>query len=93
LSNGHDFVNLFVFSRDMLSKTDILHLASSLGVQMRNIHLLPLPPVEHVPESGNNDVKEVVGTCDDTTVLPEWQQLVSTLNRRKQNVKKHLANW
>lgn len=77
----------------MLSKTDILPLASSLGVQMRNIHLLPLPPVEHVSESGNKDAKEMVGTCDDAMVLPEWKQVVSTLNRRKQNVKKHLANW
>ncbi|XP_066350009.1 lysine-specific demethylase JMJ21-like isoform X3 [Miscanthus floridulus] len=85
--------DIFARIRDMLSKTDILHLASSLGVQMRNIHLLSLPPVEHVSESGNNDVKEVVGTYDDATVLPEWQQLVYTLNRRKQNVKKHLANW
>lgn len=71
----------------MLSKIDILPLASSLGVQMRNIHLLPLPHMEHVPKSGNSDVKD-----DDATVLPEWQQLVSTLNRRMKNVKKHLAN-
>ncbi|OQU92485.1 hypothetical protein SORBI_3001G350900 [Sorghum bicolor] len=85
--------DIFARIRDMLSKTDVLHLASSLGVQMQNIHLLSLPPVEQLSESGNNDVKEVVGTCDDATVLPEWQQLVSTLNRRKQNVKKHLANW
>jgi hypothetical protein len=73
----------------MLSKTDILPLASSLGVQMRNIHLLPLPHMEHIPKSGNNDVKY----CGDDTVLPEWKQLVSTLNKRKQDVKKHLANW
>lgn len=56
---------------------------------MRNIHLLPIPPIEPVPKSGNNDVID----CDDATVLPEWKQLVSTLNRRKKNVKKHLANW
>lgn len=73
----------------MLSKTDILPLASSLGVQMRNIHLLPLPHIEPVPKSGNNDVID----SDNATVLPEWKHLVSTLNRRKKNVKKHLANW
>ncbi|PUZ40838.1 hypothetical protein GQ55_9G454900 [Panicum hallii var. hallii] len=81
--------DIFARIRDVLSKTDILPLASSLGVQMRNIHLLPLPHMEHVPKSGNSDVKD----CDDATVLPEWQQLVSTLNRRMKNVKKHLANW
>ncbi|OEL37244.1 F-box protein [Dichanthelium oligosanthes] len=81
--------DIFARIRDVLSKTDILPIASSLGVQMRNIHLLPLPHMEPVPKSGNNGVKD----CDDATALPEWQQLVSTLNRRKKNVKKHLANW
>jgi len=80
--------DIFARVRDVLSKIDILPLASSLGVQMRNIHLLPLPHMEHVPKSGNSDVKD----CDDAAVLPEWQQLVSTLNRRMKNVKKHLAN-
>nr|CAB3500614.1 unnamed protein product [Digitaria exilis] len=81
--------DIFARIRDVLSKTDILPLASSLGVQMRNIHLLPLPHIEPVPKSGNNDVID----CDNATVLPEWKHLVSTLNRRKKSVKKHLANW
>ncbi|WVZ57166.1 hypothetical protein U9M48_007585 [Paspalum notatum var. saurae] len=85
--------DIFARIRDMLSKPDVLHLASSLGVQMRNIHLLPLPPLGPAPKSGDNDVKEMAGACDDATILPEWHQLVSTLNRRKQNVKRRLANW
>ncbi|XP_062211453.1 lysine-specific demethylase JMJ21 isoform X2 [Phragmites australis] len=85
--------DIFARIHDTLSKTDILLLASSLGVQMRNIHLLPLPHMD-VPKSGDNNVKEMAGpVCDDDMILPEWKQLVSTLNGRKKNVKKHLANW
>jgi adenylyl- and sulfurtransferase ThiI len=73
------------FRRDTLSKTDIFNLASSLGVQMRNIHLLPLPCVESLPESEDNNVKN--------SVPREWKQEISTLDRRKNNIKKHLANW
>jgi hypothetical protein len=73
------------FSRDTLSKTDLLNLASSLGVQMRNIHLLPLPPVESLPDSEDNNVKD--------NVPREWKQVISTLDGRKNNIKKHLANW
>ncbi|KAM0904304.1 hypothetical protein ACQ4PT_018096 [Festuca glaucescens] len=76
---------IFAHVRDTLSKTDLLNLASSLGVQMRNIHLLPLPCVESLPESEDNNVKN--------SVPREWKQEISTLDRRKNNIKKHLANW
>jgi hypothetical protein len=61
---------------------------------MQNIHLLPLPDMESVLECGDNNVQEMVGEDGDVaTVPPECKELVSTLNGRKKNVKKHLANW
>lgn len=77
--------DIFARVRDTLSKTDILNLASSLGVQMRNIHLLPLPHEESLSESENNNVKD--------NVPREWKQVISILDGRKNNIKKHLANW
>lgn len=79
--------DIFARVRDTLSKTDLLNLASSLGVQMRNIHLLPLPlpHVELLPQSGDSNVK-----ANDP---PEWKHVISTLDGRKKNIKKHLANW
>ncbi|XP_037486175.1 F-box protein At1g78280-like isoform X2 [Triticum dicoccoides] len=77
--------DIFAHVRDTLSKADLLNLASSLGVQMRNIHLLPLPHGESLPEPEDNNVKD--------SDPPEWKQVISTLNRRKNNIKKHLANW
>ncbi|CAM0873492.1 unnamed protein product [Alopecurus aequalis] len=77
--------DIFARVRDALSKTDLLNLASSLGVQMRNIHLLPIPHVESLPESQDNNVKH---NCP-----LEWKQVISTLDGRKNNIKKHLSNW
>lgn len=85
--------DIFARVRDTLSKTDILNLASSLGVQMKNIHLLPLPQVEPVPKSEENNVNEMSKSSFNANVPPEWKQLVSTLEGRKKNIKKHLANW
>ena len=52
---------------------------------MRNIHLLPIPYVESLPESEDNNVKH-----NDPL---EWKQVISTLDGRKNNIKKHLADW
>lgn len=61
---------------------------------MRNIHLLPLPDVESSPECGDNNGQEMAGEVGDVATVPrEWKELVFTLNGRKKNVKKHLANW
>ncbi|GJN40729.1 hypothetical protein PR202_gn00022 [Eleusine coracana subsp. coracana] len=39
-------------------------------------------------------LEEMTGEVGDAaTVPPEWKELVFTLNGRKKNVKKHLANW
>ncbi|EHA8587360.1 putative F-box protein [Cocos nucifera] len=39
--------NIFAHLRDTLSDDDVLHLASFLGDQLRNLHLLPLPHFRH----------------------------------------------
>ncbi|KAL6650056.1 hypothetical protein ACP70R_014280 [Stipagrostis hirtigluma subsp. patula] len=86
--------DIFARIRDSLSKTDVLHLASSLGVQMRNIHLLPLPNMEPVPNCRDSNAKQMATSCcNDAAVPTEWEQIVSTLDGRKKNLKKHLANW
>uniref|UniRef100_A0A8R7QEH6 JmjC domain-containing protein n=1 Tax=Triticum urartu TaxID=4572 RepID=A0A8R7QEH6_TRIUA len=77
--------DIFARVRDTLSKADLLNLASSLGVQMRNIHLLPLPHGEPLPKPEDNNVRD--------SDPPEWKQVISTLNGRRNNIKKHLANW
>ncbi|KAF0899240.1 hypothetical protein E2562_015901 [Oryza meyeriana var. granulata] len=86
--------DIFARIRDKLTKTDVLNLASSLGVQMRNIHQLPLPHVDHVFKSGNDDIKAKENSIFNVALVPpEWKQVVSTLDRRKKNLKKHLSNW
>lgn len=46
--------NIFAYLRDTLSDDDVLHLASFLGDQLRNLHLLPLPNFQHVIHLGVN---------------------------------------
>ncbi|XP_008804772.2 F-box protein At1g78280 [Phoenix dactylifera] len=48
--------NIFAHLRDTLSDDDVLHLASFLGDQLRNLHLLPLPHFQHTIHSEVNNL-------------------------------------
>ncbi|KAJ6852279.1 F-box protein isoform X1 [Iris pallida] len=48
--------DIFAHLRERFSKNDLLHLASFLGVQLRNLHMLPLPPFQNGIESNINNI-------------------------------------
>ncbi|GFP93353.1 F-box protein at1g78280 [Phtheirospermum japonicum] len=87
---------IFADLRDNLSLEDALNLASFLGEQLHNLHVLPVPcPSIHdsvgedyiQPSHGNGNVADkIVGPA-------EWKLFVSTLNRKRKGVSKRLSEW
>ncbi|KAG0480335.1 hypothetical protein HPP92_011193 [Vanilla planifolia] len=95
--------------RDQLSENEAFHLASFLGEQLRHLHLLPLPNIQvnenHI-DMGRTMQSDEVGCnnwsanaalmetgCKDFDTLQGWKLVMATLDRRKANVKKILAQW
>ncbi|KAF6170322.1 hypothetical protein GIB67_043012 [Kingdonia uniflora] len=82
--------------RETLSWDDALNLASFLGDQMRNLHLLPPPSLRSFPFG-----KEKIGcnirlseVDNEASVIPaEWGLFIETLNKRKMDVSSRLAKW
>lgn len=85
--------------RDALSSEDALNLASFLGEQLHNLHLLPVPspsPNDSIlvvrenymqPSQGN-------GFSENGIEHPsEWELFVSILNRKRKDVTKRLSEW
>jgi len=83
-----------------------------LGEQLRNLHLLPVPPFKDsiqykvkdksltrisngpvdVPEkSAINSSVEVISKG--VSIPPAWELIITTLNRRKRNLKDRLVQW
>ncbi|KAL5705165.1 Lysine-specific demethylase jmj21 [Ranunculus cassubicifolius] len=73
---------MFAELRDTISWSDVLNLASFLGDQMRNLHLLPVPSYENF---GGND--EEIG------IPSEWRLFIETLAQRKKDISSRLAKW
>ncbi|XP_020257462.1 F-box protein At1g78280 isoform X2 [Asparagus officinalis] len=48
--------DIFAHIRDTLPRDDVLHLASFLGEQLRNLHLLPVPPLRYGIKYKINDM-------------------------------------
>ncbi|KAL8030270.1 hypothetical protein ABFX02_14G275400 [Erythranthe guttata] len=84
--------------RDNLSSKDALNLASFLGEQLHNLHLLPVPS-----PSPNHSIPMVIGDCTEslqgngfsknTDNPAESELFVRILNRRRSNVTKRLSEW
>lgn len=78
----------------------MLNLASFLGNQLRNLHLLPVPSYDARTCDNQNSSSEMPSTnifveaLDVKHRVPSsWQLFIETLNRRKKDVSTHLANW
>lgn len=96
-------VALFIFffcRRDTLSWEDALNLASFLGEQLRNLHLLPCPSLSDstllVDEQKNKLLCRNGFTEDfpENISIPEELNLFfKTLNKKKEDICSRLTNW
>ncbi|XP_021900784.1 F-box protein At1g78280 [Carica papaya] len=91
---------IFAQLRDTLSLEDALNLASFLGEQLHNLHLLPCPPLNNLNFlDGVHKVNlPLVSDClEDVPHKPnvpaEWEIFVRVLGRRKKDVKSRLNMW
>ncbi|XP_059460654.1 lysine-specific demethylase JMJ21 isoform X2 [Corylus avellana] len=91
---------IFAQLRDSLSWEDTLSLASFLGEQLRNVHLLPLPPFNHSIFSDielklqlpfTNGFMEAVPI--NSKISAEWEIFIRTLMRKKKDVSSRLSKW
>ena len=93
---------LFLFScrRDRLSWEDVTSLASFLGEQLSNIHLLPHPPlnissftdIEH--ELSFPETYGCVATVNyKSNTAAEWGVFIRTLTKKRKNVSSRLTKW
>ncbi|KAL0732014.1 hypothetical protein Bca4012_028108 [Brassica carinata] len=73
--------------RDDLTLSDAQNLATFLGQQLRNLHLLPYPPVTR-PELLNGN-----GVHEEFKIPPEWKVFVDALCQKKKDVTSRLENW
>ncbi|KAL8487909.1 hypothetical protein ACS0TY_024268 [Phlomoides rotata] len=93
---------IFAELRDALSLEDTLNLASFLGEQLHNLHLLtvPHPPTNESipvviedyiqPSHGNGFSRNVTDKIDHPTELKLY---ISILNRKRKDVLRRLAEW
>uniref|UniRef100_A0A2P2JLR5 F-box protein At1g78280 n=1 Tax=Rhizophora mucronata TaxID=61149 RepID=A0A2P2JLR5_RHIMU len=91
---------IFAEIRDALFWEDALNLASFLGKQLHNLHLLPSPPLDmqsisdtaqrvkfSFPNGGMGDIP------GESEIPQEWEIFISTLTARKRNIKSRLTHW
>ncbi|KAG2313571.1 hypothetical protein Bca52824_025128 [Brassica carinata] len=78
---------IFAQLRDDLTLSDAQNLATFLGQQLRNLHLLPYPPVTR-PELLNGN-----GVHEEFKIPPEWKVFVDALCQKKKDVTSRLENW
>jgi hypothetical protein len=78
--------------RDALSWEDTLNLASFLGEQLHNLHILPCPPFSRANFSNikQDFVEEVPYKSD---IPPEWEIFIRILSRKRKDVISRLKNW
>ncbi|XP_047341071.1 F-box protein At1g78280 [Impatiens glandulifera] len=76
---------IFADLRDTLSSKDTLNLASFLGEQLHNLHVLPCPSLH--PSTLNHS------SNDTFNIAPEWMLFIHTLDQRKTDVSTRLKKW
>ncbi|KAI8550342.1 hypothetical protein RHMOL_Rhmol06G0098000 [Rhododendron molle] len=90
----------FAELRDTLSLGDNLNLASFLGEQLRNLHLLPLPSLnattfvnteQEIEYHRVNGLMEAV--TEKLSIPVEWDFFIKTLTKRKKDVSSRLTKW
>lgn len=89
-----------VCRRDGLSWEDTLSLASFLGEKLRNLHLLPLPPLDYSIFSDYEQHLELVySNChmeavpNNSNIQVEWEIFIKTLMKKRKDVTSRLSKW
>ncbi|KAH7683481.1 Clavaminate synthase-like protein [Dioscorea alata] len=95
--------NIFANLRDILTRDDVLQLASFLGEKLQTLHNLPLPYYsqhDHCLEDKSvtlrkNDLKK---TCLEvngkhSAIPPEWELVLASLEKKKEGISKCLMQW
>ncbi|RZC87778.1 hypothetical protein C5167_028230 [Papaver somniferum] len=94
--------NIYAHLRDSLSWDDNLNLASFLGEQLQNLHLLPLPPLHSSTDSYNKQTMEAQlhqsngdaeAGAEMCSVPEEWKLFLKTLVKRKKAISSTLTEW
>ncbi|KAK4747488.1 hypothetical protein SAY87_014074 [Trapa incisa] len=88
---------MFAQLRDALSQAEIINLATFLGEQLHNLHVLPLPPFSSkfsdVPQNfKDSDSFMEVEPCDSKISL-EWKIFFRNLSNKKMGVSSRLTKW
>lgn len=82
-----------------MSWKDTLNLASFLGEQMRNLHLVPCPALNdstllETQQKAVSDANGNIKNDEDKVWAPaEWNIFLRTLNRKKKDVCDRLTKW
>ncbi|CAN0889949.1 Lysine-specific demethylase JMJ21 [Linum grandiflorum] len=87
---------IFAELRDELSWEEAQNLVSFLGEQLRNLHLLPCPPINKVTLQGIDQIKESAltnGKVGDADYPVETEILIKTLCMKKKHAKTQLTTW
>ncbi|XP_062026333.1 lysine-specific demethylase JMJ21-like [Rosa rugosa] len=86
--------------RDTVSREDELNLASFLGEQLRNLHLLPHPPLNISTFSDIEQGSDFPFTNGSMEAVPhksnipaEWDIFIRTLFKKKKDVSSRLIKW
>ncbi|KAK3025931.1 hypothetical protein RJ639_040847 [Escallonia herrerae] len=83
---------IFAELRDTLSFEDVLNLASFLGELLRNLHILPFPPLRKSPFVDNH-AGFLEDVANSISMPAEWEFYVKTLNMKKKDVSSRLTKW
>ncbi|XP_051118418.1 lysine-specific demethylase JMJ21 [Andrographis paniculata] len=87
---------IFTELRDALSSADTLNLASFLGEQLRDIHLLPVhwpSPDDSTLSVGEDHLKMALANGHGAAHSFDRRLFVSILNKRRKNITKRLVDW
>ncbi|XVF64806.1 hypothetical protein PTKIN_Ptkin09bG0196300 [Pterospermum kingtungense] len=92
---------IFAQLRDVLSREDVLNLASFLGEQLRNLHSLPYPSfsdstvsiVEQNKEFSFASGMDAEFVSKRSDIPAEWEIFARTLSRKKKDVSRRLNKW
>lgn len=76
----------------------MLNLATFLGEQLRNLHLLPYPPFDDLNLSSFKQKMELKNGrmenfLSESNIPVEWEVFIRTLNEKKKDVASRLTNW
>ncbi|KAL2504282.1 F-box protein [Abeliophyllum distichum] len=90
---------IFAELRDTLPREDALNLASFLGEQLHNLHLVPCPSSnasllmvgEQIDLLHGNRFLEI--TADKIHITAEWNLFISTLNKKRKDLSDRLTKW